>query len=562
MKKGFTLIEMIGVMVILSLLLAFVMPNVINYVKKGGDIKDKATKEILYTAAKKYMKDNKGDFKEDIHNTYCINIKDLSEQGYVESPIILSSSNKDITKDTSTSVKVTYDKKYKYDLEENCEEKIHPTPVLSKGLTPIKYDEENSKWVVADKTKNDWYDYDKQEWANAVTLLPGVTKKVGDEVKVDGTEASMMLVWIPKYEYKIEGDYGKGGTSADLPGEIEVNFVLRTKKGYNETTGYRVHPAFTFGDQDVSGFWIGKFELSHETLSSNVNVNNLNCSTENCENASGFRILPNVASLRSNNVANLWYGIKSIENTDLFGLSNIDSHMIKNAEWGAVAYLSQSKYGKYGNKKYTGANKEIYQNKSSNYITGSSNGTPTQSDSRSGDQCVYNDMQDLGEDTNGYKKGQCGPGASTTGNIYGVYDMNGGTWEYMMSARKSDNKIYIGRNSEKNSGFKGLYSEGGEKIDGVNLPDLRYYDLYTADDTYIACDNDECYGHALSETNSWYNNNAINPTNGNYEYVAGYFDLLRGGYESFGVHGGIFTYGNYDYEGFFLVTSRVVILKK
>ena len=144
MKKGFTLIEMIGVMVILSLLLMLVMPNVINYIKKGGDIKDSATKEILYTAAKKYMKDNKNEFKEDKNNTYCIKVNTLSNEGYVESPITLSSSDKDITNNNSTtSVKVTYDKEYKYDLVDDCVEKINPTPILYKGLTPIEYDEEN-----------------------------------------------------------------------------------------------------------------------------------------------------------------------------------------------------------------------------------------------------------------------------------------------------------------------------------------------------------------------------------------------------------------------------------
>ena len=39
--------------------------------------------------------------------------------------------------------------------------------------------------------------------------------------------------------------------------------------------------------------------------------------------------------------------------------NNIDTHMIKNTEWVIVAYLSQSKYGKYGNENYTGADKEV-----------------------------------------------------------------------------------------------------------------------------------------------------------------------------------------------------------
>ena len=34
----------------------------------------------------------------------------------------------------------------------------------------------------------------------------------------------------------------------------------------------------------------------------------------------------------------------------------------KNMEWGAVAYLSQSKYGKYGNTLYSGNYRRIYKN--------------------------------------------------------------------------------------------------------------------------------------------------------------------------------------------------------
>ena len=67
------------------------------------------------------------------------------------------------------------------------------------------------------------------------------------------------------------------------------------------------------------------------------------------------------------------------ENIYGFLETELDTHAMKNMEWGAVAYLSQSKYGKYGNSSFAGDNKEIYQNKSSEYITGMSNGTPSSS---------------------------------------------------------------------------------------------------------------------------------------------------------------------------------------
>lgn len=91
----------------------------------------------------------------------------------------------------------------------------------------------------------------------------------------------------------------------------------------------------------------------------------------------------------------------------------MDVHMAKNTEWGLVAYLSQSKYGKYGNPSYSGADKEVAINNCSNYVTGI--GGDTVSADESAATCT----------TNTYETSK-GKAASTTGTIYGIYDMNGG----------------------------------------------------------------------------------------------------------------------------------------
>ena len=165
--------------------------------------------------------------------------------------------------------------------------------------------------------------------------------------------------------------------------------------------------------------------------------------------------------------------------------------MMKNSEWGAVAYLSQSKYGKYGNDDYTGVNKEVYQNKSNSYMTGSSNGTPSQEETIK--QYSYNDISSEVEGI-----GQCGPGASTTGNITGVYDMNGGASEYVM-----------GYYTQAVSGTTYPWGSSGTGISAgfENKIDDKYFDTYI-DSNYSekTCNNGICYGHALSETKEWYNN--------------------------------------------------------
>ena len=184
-------------------------------------------------------------------------------------------------------------------------------------------------------------------------------------------------------------------------------------------------------------------------------------------------IKPNVASWRYINVSNAFnVSLKMNDEGNRYGFSNnVDNHMMKNSEWAVVSYLSQSKYGKLGNKSFTGANKEIYQNKSNSYIVGCSYGSPSNGNTDYGCQYTY----DI--DING-------TGASTTGNIYGIYDMSGGAWEYVMGNYNN----LIG-----NSGFS----------DTLTL-DSKYYNKYTSNDVKTACDGSECLSHGLSETSSWY----------------------------------------------------------
>ena len=320
-------------------------------------------------------------------------------------------------------------------------------PKLHDNMIPIKYD--GTKWVKADKynSEKEWFDYENRQWANAVTVTQA--SREGYQSAAIGTpvlEADILtyMVWIPRYEYKIDGTHGKGGTNALNPGEIEINFT----NAVTSNPGYIIHPSFVFGIEELIGFWVGKFELTG-TIES-------------------LTIKPNIPSLRNQTVSSFFSAMRSLNNNSVYGYGNVDAHMIKNSEWGAVAYLSQSKYGKYGNPAYTGANKEIYQNKSSIY-TGNSNGTVSTDTYNT--QCAYDNH------TN-----NCGIGASTTGNIYGVYDMSGGAHDYAMGNYN---------NALQSSGF-------------TSMPEAKYYDLYTNVPPAVACFGGICFGHALSETATWY----------------------------------------------------------
>ena len=196
-----------------------------------------------------------------------------------------------------------------------------------------------------------------------------------------------------------------------------------------------------------------------------------------------------------------------MDTSNPYGFSNTtgDLHMSKNSEWGAVAYLSQSKYGKYGNPDYIGADKEVASNNCQNFITGV--GGDTVSSSQSTTTCTTNTYET--------KKGQS---ASTTGNITGVYDMSGGAWEYVMGVLADDSGApRSGQNNSVNSGFNGTLENGSKYSSGIAFPEAKYYDLYTSADpssydislSVTACSGGICYGHGLSETAGWYQDYSV-----------------------------------------------------
>ena len=378
-------------------------------------------------------------------------------------------------------------------------------PKLVDGMIPVTYN--GTSWVKAD-IYGEWYNYEKQMWANAVTVVENGTntreyyQSAPAETVIPMEDINTMWVWVPRYEYQYTnlGTQYAGGTKAQ-PGEIQINFISKETTSPSSSE-YKVHPAFTFGGTELSGIWVGKFETTGTLPSQNY------CRDESC-NVSTVTIKPGVTSLRNQQVASLFYMTRSMQtnNASTYGFASDNSyniHMAKNSEWGAVAYLSQSRYGKYGNPDYEGVNKEIYQNKSSSSITGSSNGTPST------------------ESTNpqvSYDTPYSGYGASTTGTIYGIYDMSGGSSEYVMG---NYNNI-IG-----SSGFS-------------SMPDSKYYDLYTTTDSTTACGGDICYGHALTETAGWYNDSAGFVT-------ASIPWFSRGGRWSNTTNAGVF-YSNYTFGG-------------
>ena len=379
-------------------------------------------------------------------------------------------------------------------------------PELLSNMIPIRYDGTN--WVYAD-INEEWYNYETQEWANAVVLNSGVVKNVGDIITED--EIALWYVWIPRYKYQLfNADNGsvaeqlinvtfESGTAST--GTVSCTDTIVTSGSSSETCtnatngNWYTHPAFTFGEEEITGFWIGKFEVSGSTDT--------------------ITIKPNVSSLRSTSVSEYFTAIQNMKTT--YGLSG-DSHMIKNMEWGAVAYLKQSKYGL--------GETDIGINNNSNFITGCG---ATAGSSSSSTCEAYNT-------TNGML-------ASTTGNIYGVYDMSGGAWEYVMGNMVNSSGAFYARNS----GFS-------------SAPDTKYYDVYTYGTDYEDHGRGKL-GDATKETLATFGSN----TGGWYSDYAHFVSssrswFYRGGHHGNGSNAGVFNFNDGNGGGYSDLSSRAVLV--
>ena len=583
-------------------------------------------------------------------------------------------------------------------------------PLLDEGMIPVYYDSTNNVWKKADKTNRNksykWYDYANKMWANSVTVSSTNRNKYlsaepGTEIPMD--EILTMEIWIPRYKYKV-WNYNENGTATSNEQQIEITWesgVDKTGeiscqdsisgtdgdpsetcklKATNETCTDSIcnnktytHPAFTFGNEELKGFWIGKFELTG-TIS--------NITTK-----------PNLSSIGSQKVSSFETNIMNMKNSgNQYGLNTTtDAHMIKNMEWGAVVYLSHSKYGTCTD----GTCSEVNINNSSDHYTGRSGASPSASDTSEGTY-KYNDiynktttiaggttitptvtndttypwtssdglyksstqgqnstttnlkfsftaptnntylsfdwsvscenvrydylyytitkdgtaLSDTGTSTKiggtslgttesaltynnvskkldkgtyeltftytkdsstaggtdtGYVKnikvldsptvnvtktpigeGTDGPSASTTHNIYGVYDMSGGTFEYTMANMVSNDgtTMMSGHSSSSNSGYTGkIYDDGNyTSYTGIDYPNTKYYDKYS-----FSTDEESIIGSKLGDgikevykgSDGWYNDAhffayEINPW------------FTRGGFYRNGASAGAFSSHNDD----------------
>ena len=278
-------------------------------------------------------------------------------------------------------------------------------PVLANELVPVTLSDDGT--VTYANINEEWYNYENKRWANAVILEDGASYNVGETIPEETIES--YFVWVPRYRYQIidEGNYTEaieGIPTESNAKEINIEFESLDTPPSNGSIkdSWLTHPAFT--NFNVNGLWVGKFETGYKGATSKEEAQ------VNAVDFSKVIVKPNVYSWRNSTVGNMFKTAYNYKR-------EMDSHMMKNTEWGAVAYLSHSKYG---------INTEVRINNNSDYLTGYSAVDGTDQSSYPGTSGTDATKTLAYNTPTGYK-------ASTTGNITGVYDMSGGAYEYMAS---------------------------------------------------------------------------------------------------------------------------------
>ena len=304
-------------------------------------------------------------------------------------------------------------------------------------------------------------DNTSSEWANARVIT-----------QVNGQNIESYFVWIPRYAYRIIYFNNADSKKAYQEGTLTEETAVASGQiiGYSDSRGivdaqgrkitditspsnspktmvcedyFMVHPAFTTDenvgggwDNELAGLWIGKYEAAcTDTVGDSYGEANT------IKTQAGVRALTGVT-------------IGQMYSNAINYLPELQSHMLKNSEWGAVAYLTESKYGRNGT--------EVAFN-GSDYITGGG----------LNNSFVTNVAQ------------------SSTGNVYGIYDLRGSSFEYTAS-------YYNGADVDT------VALAYGEPFAQLNKTSDRFSTVYTAGTRSGTADEHYIYGDATFETGEWH----------------------------------------------------------
>ena len=138
-KKGFTLAEILGVVVIIGLVTLIVAPTLINNLRKTSVDAEDTGYKVVYNAALNYVNE-----KYHVEGQYCVPIKRLVAEGKLVSPVVNVTTKKNIEdKVVLVYINPQYGQTYfdMFDNEEDCSKAAKTDPIY------IEVDPKMKEWV-------------------------------------------------------------------------------------------------------------------------------------------------------------------------------------------------------------------------------------------------------------------------------------------------------------------------------------------------------------------------------------------------------------------------------
>lgn len=119
-KNGFTLAELLGVVVILGLLLLLVFPSVVKELKEGEATIDSAVEQIIKNGASNYVENNKNTYPENKNATYCITLNILVNAGEISKNLLIDKKGNALDLGKKVEVQIQSGQK-NYKMNDQCQ---------------------------------------------------------------------------------------------------------------------------------------------------------------------------------------------------------------------------------------------------------------------------------------------------------------------------------------------------------------------------------------------------------------------------------------------------------
>lgn len=209
-KNGFTLMELLGVIMILAVLAVIAFPPIITQIKKSKQEIKNSTKILITDSAKDYYEDNINNFEQTEGMTYCIDLSTLINQGYLNGKLKDEELNNiDITK----KVKMIYhNSKFNYDVVKTCTNGITLTrnnievPIVTEGKGLYASTTEEGRYIYrgGDETNSKVNNF--IELNEGTTQSPNFVKYRIISFENDGTIKVVRYESIGQYAWDTEGN--------------------------------------------------------------------------------------------------------------------------------------------------------------------------------------------------------------------------------------------------------------------------------------------------------------------------------------------------------------------